>query len=337
MYIYRTIMDFFESHTELSETSIKMFNGKLNEWISFFPIFTQSLSTLLLYPEYAMQVLNTHIKTNTNSNKHLYLMAVLSFLRHRRSAMELFPPHNYTALRAQWVQIHYENEAPLIQRRLENKPTDLQAKKGGSRLTYDQIVSIRDQLANGSIEHLLVCMYTMIPPVRADYYAMRIVLDDGSGAQEIPWKNYLLLRADGSAQSVLRDFKTAKKFGQIVNELPAELVAVVKKSLEMSPREYLFLNANGKPHTRNSFTLWSRRTLSRVFGTDFTLVFFRHAFSTHYTMSVDLRTMTDAQIKEMSDRMGHSAEMFRAYRWVQAGGVGTMDEEETSDAEEEKE
>lgn len=79
---------------------------------------------------------------------------------------------------------------------------------------------------------------------------------------------------------------------------------------------------------RNSFTLWSRRVLSRVFGTDFTLVFFRHAFATHYVMNVDLRTVTDAQIKDISDKLGHSTEMFRAYRWIrgeESGGDGGED------------
>jgi hypothetical protein len=48
-------------------------------------------------------------------------------------------------------------------------------------------------------------------------------------------------------------------------------------------------------------------------------------------MNIDLRKTTDAQIKEISDKMGNSAEMFRAYRWIrgeESGGDGEESDEE---------
>jgi len=35
--------------------------------------------------------------------------------------------------------------------------------------------------------------------------------------------------------------------------------------------------------------------------------------------------ITDAQIKDISDKMGHSSEMFRAYRWVLDGKKGELE------------
>jgi integrase len=240
------------------------------------------------------------------------------------------PIKDIEAYRKKWADIFAENEAPIIQRRMENKPTILQQSKGGSKLTFNQIIEKRDELPIGSIEHLLIAMYTMIPPCRADYFELEVVRGDTEPVS----KNYLRIQDDEKSgvrmETVLRDFKTAKAYKEIRNELPAELVEVVKASLEKTPRKYLFMNANGKPHMRNSFTLWSRRVLSRVFGTDFTLVFFRHAFATHYVMNVDLSKTTDAQIKEISDKMGNSTEMFRAYRWIRGEEVesgGESDEE----------
>jgi hypothetical protein len=32
--------------------------------------------------------------------------------------------------------------------------------------------------------------------------------------------------------------------------------------------------------------------------------------------------MTDAKIKEISDKMGNSTEIFRAYRWIRGDGSG---------------
>ena len=319
-------MDFFGSDTSLQPVSIKSFNSKLNEWISFFPSCSRSLLTIVMFPEYAMEVLNRCITTNTNTNKHVYIMAVLSVIRHRRDTIGTMPIKDIEAYRKKWADIFGENEAPIIQRRMENKPTILQQSKGGSKLTFNEIVDKRNELPMDSIEHLLISMYTMIPPTRADYFELEVVRGDAEPVS----KNYLRIQDDEKSgvrmETVIRDFKTAKAYKEIRNVLPVELVEVVNASLEKTPRDFLFVNANGKPHTRNSFTLWSRRVLSRVFGTDFTLVFFRHAFATHYVMNVDLRTVTDAQIKDISDKLGHSTEMFRAYRWIRGEDVGSGEE-----------
>jgi integrase len=157
-------------------------------------------------------------------------------------------------------------------------------------------------------------MYTLIPPVRADYFALEIIRDD----QDPVEPNYLRIRR-GEMETVLRDFKTAKTYHQIRNVLPDTLAQEIHASLLQSPRQFLFVNAHGRPHTRNSFTLWTRRILTRVLHSDFTLVFFRHAFATHF---VSHHYPTDLDISEVSKKMGHSSEMFRAYRWVTAGPAG---------------
>lgn len=321
-------MDFFE-HAPIHDTSRKMYNTRLNEWIEFMPNHFKSITNIIMLPDLALRVLHDRIRTNTASSRHVYIVAIMSFIRHHITLLcECLTKDVALPLRERWIAINAENEAPIIQRRLENKPTVLQQAKGGSKLSFNDIVEKRDELPTGSIERLLIAMYTMIPPCRADYFAMEVV----RGEAEPTAKNYLRIRDDekGGMETVLRDFKTAKIFKEIRNELPVELMKEVGASLEMNPRGFLFVNANGKPHTRNSFTLWARRVLSRVFGTDFTLVFFRHAFATHYVMNVDLRTLTDAQIKEISNKMGHSTEMFRAYRWVrgeESGGEAVSDEE----------
>jgi len=300
-------MNFFEN-TALNASSIKLFNTKIHEWIGFMPEFQQSLGNICMFPEFSMKVLNKCIKTNTNSNKHIYLMAILSIFRHKREMLCDSPIENIDILREKWVKIFYENEQPIIDRRLENKPTDKQNEKGGSKLSFNQIILKRDELPVGSIERLLICMYTMIPPARADYFATQLVTDDTPTE-----KNYINIT---KMECVLTDFKTAKTYKKIIHVLPDELITELNASLKRNPRSYLFLNANGEPHTRNSFVLWSRRCLSRIFETDFTLVFFRHAYVTNYISTIDPNTVTDGQIKDISDKLGHSPEMFRAYKWI---------------------
>jgi len=315
-------MNYYED-TPLKPTSIKMFNTKLTEWISFMPKYHNNVISVVLFPTMAMTALDTHITTNTNSNKHIYIMAVLSFLRHNIESFRCMPPLEREGLRQTWIDINTANEAPIIQRRLENRPTDLQLKKGGVHLAYNDICIARDGLPVGSNERLLMAMYTMIPPARADYFATQLVYND-----EVPEeKNYIRIRGD-SMECTLTDFKTAKQFKQIVNPFPPELVAEVKASLDKNPRQYLFVNANGKPHTRNSFVLWSGRALGRLLDMKFTLVFFRHAFVTNFFATHDMNTTTDEEVKSISDKMGHSTEMFRAYKWVKNGKVGEIDLED---------
>lgn len=313
-------MNFFEN-TQLHSNSVKLFNSKLNEWISFMPTHFQSLGSLLMFPDVAMKALDNNIKTNTNTNKHIYIMAVLSIFRHKFNIFSHFPELQIKILNNDWKKIFYENETPIIERRLENKPTDKQQAKGGSQISFQQIVTKRDELPVGSSERLLLSMYTMIPPCRADYFSTQIVRDN-----EIPTqKNYIRLKGTDYAECIITDFKTAKTYKQIKHIFPPQLISELLASLQKTPRSYLFINTKGEPHTRNSFVLWTRRCLSRIFETDFTLVFFRHAFITDYITNKITSQTTDAEIKEISDKMGHSPEMFRGYKWVKSGAKGTFE------------
>ena len=302
-------MNFFEL-VNIHDNSAKLYNTKLNEWISYMPNIYKSLACIIMFPEISMKELESHLKVNTNTNRHIYIVAIMSFIKHKRTELQL-THEQYSTIRVKWIDINNENEKPIIDRRLENKPTDKQNEKGGSKIDFNQIIEKRDELPVGSIERLLISMYTMIPPARADYFATQILTNETPTE-----KNYI--RMGDKVECVLTDFKTVKTYKSITHDFPVDLITELNESLKKTPRKYLFLNANGKPHTRNSFVLWARRCLSRIFETDFTLVFFRHAFVTHYISTVDPNSITDGQIKEMSDKLGHSPEMFRAYKWIKS-------------------
>jgi hypothetical protein len=308
------IMNFFES-APINPNSITLYNSKLNEWISFMPPIYQSLTCIIQFPTLSMNILNTHLVKNTPTNRHIYIVAILSFLRHYKHLLLHLTPDEFSTLRQTWITINNENEAPIIQRRLENKPTDLQMKKGGVHLSYDDLCLARDELQIGSMERLLFSMYMLIPPVRGgDYHATQFVYDDETPTHN----NFIRIRGD-SMQSTLTDFKTAKQYKQIVNLFPPELVFEIKTSLEIFPRQFLFVNTRGNPYSRSTFIIWARRLLTKILDVDFTLGFFRHKYVTHFFATHDISTTTDAQIKEISDKMGHSTELFRSYKWIKDG------------------
>ena len=319
-------MNFFEN-TPIHENSIKSYNSKLNEWITFMPTAYQSIVCIIIFPDISMKALESNLKINTNTNRHLYIVAIMSYIKHNKHLLIHLTPDQYSVIRIKWIDINTQNEAPIIQRRLENKPTENQLKKGGFNITFSQIITKRDELPLGSIERLLLSIYTMIPPVRADYFATEIIHGDNPPTQ----KNYIRIHSPDRVECILTDFKTAKTFKKITNLFPPQLISELNASLTKHPRSYLFTNIKGQPYTRNSFTVWASRHLSKLFETEFTLVFFRHSFITHYIS----QNVTDAQIKEASEKMGHSPEMFRAYRWVKDGNTGEIPlTEEDSDEKE---
>jgi hypothetical protein len=298
--------NFFEG-AQIASSSVTLYNQRLHEWISYMPPIYQSLSAIVSYPTHAMKILNESLTTNTPSTKHVFIVAVMSYLRHSANTITHLTDEELQTLRTEWNQLLKDNDKPIIERRLQNTPTDLQLKKGGVHLTFDQIVQIRDALPHGSIEKLLISFYTMIPPVRADYYNTQIVYNDEKPTEP----NFICIRA-GSITLTLTDFKTSSSFHKIQHILPNLLSKQLLSSLATHQRTRLFLNSKLEPFTRNSYTLWTRRLLTKIFGVDFTLVFFRHAYVSHFLSQPSL---TDQQVLDTSRAMGHSTEMFRAYRF----------------------
>lgn len=298
--------NFFEG-AQIAETSITLYNQRIHEWISYMPPIYQSLACILSFPEHSMNALNQSLRSNTPSTKHVFIVAIMSYLRHLPQNITHMNAEQIQTLRNTWNQILKDNDKPIIERRLQNTPTDLQLKKGGVNLTFQQIIQARDSLPHGSIEKLLISFYTMIPPVRADYYNTHIVHNN-----EPPTEPNFIRILPQSVTLTLTEFKTSSSFKEIHHTLPSELRNELLASLQSHPRTRLFLNAKLEPFTRNSYVLWSRRLLTKIFKTDFTLVFFRHAYVSHVLTRPSL---TDQDVLNISRAMGHSPEMFRAYRF----------------------
>jgi len=91
-------MNLFEN-TSLTDTSIKLYNTKLNEWISYMPKIYQSLGCIIMFPEMAMDALHTHLKVDTNTNRHIYIVAVMSFIKNKRSELSHLSQEQYSIIR----------------------------------------------------------------------------------------------------------------------------------------------------------------------------------------------------------------------------------------------
>ncbi len=305
-----TTMSYFQN-TSLSPSTIQAYEPRIRKWKEIVP--GQSLDYIILFPKQSIRLLSQHLKEReiaekraicTMTNLRNYISAILAILRHSPHVIPTLPDrHEYFLL---WLGILDEASKPMKDRQKQHMPTVIQSKKGGSQLTYEQILQKRDSGGLEMYGHLLLSMYTYIYPVRADYFATEIVYDDAEPA----FPNYIRIRGDHS-ELVLRDFKTAKRYSAIRYErLPDALHRVIVQSLQSIPRSFLFAKPDGKPYTRNTFSQWASRTLHTLFGVEMTLTLIRHQFIS--TLSMELPAN---QLEAIGRLMGHSLSVQKLYKW----------------------
>jgi hypothetical protein len=316
-------MNYFEGVEHLSQASITLYNSRLTKWISLMPKEKQDLLHILLYPHESITYL-AQLDNANHANLHTYYTAIKSYLAHTKYLSILINHTTLQTLKDTWKQITYDNQTPIVHRRLQQKPTALQEKKGGTKLTYQDIVTKRDELETGSISKLLLAFYTYLPPVRADYGSVAII----HAEDETTSPNYIRIIDEGHAVCILTEFKTAKRYKKIENPLPDTLLQELQASLLKQPRTHLFVNQNNKPFTRNAFTVWTKRILSKLFDTQLTLVIVRHLFLS----TIDYNNSTAEELLELGNKMGHSIQMQREYVWKQ----GSENEDDDDDEDDNK-
>jgi hypothetical protein len=260
-----------------------------------------------MFPEFSNKILLEKLDIKTNTNLHTFYSSILALINHCTEYTSHIDTEQLNNIKTQWKKLLRDNLKPYEERRLNSIPTENQIKKGGIYLKYNDIIAKRDSLPFGSIERLLLSFYTYIPPVRADYFATEIITLKQSPKEP----NFIRRISPQESWVVINDFKTQKSFKQIKNKLPLELNNELVESLRLKPRKYLFTNQTGQPFTRNSFTIWSKRILSKLFETEMTLSIMRHLFINELTFD-DKSTQ---EIMNISNKMGHDVLTHLKYRW----------------------
>ena len=306
-------MDFFRT-THLTQPTATAYNNKINKWISLMPSHKNTLSYIFLHPNFSVVTLREFLSkndTDTGPTLNSYIKAVLSAAEHNSDLFDSIDEEDYTKSENRWKDLRQKTYEYANQYRLEQKPSPSQALKSGSSLIFSDIVKVRDELEDGSIDKLLLSFYTYIPPVRADFFATQI-LNFG----EVPsYPNYILYDSDKSYLT-LTDFKTAPIYKSIEYNLPSELHRQLHLSLTNNPRTFLFPNKDGKCFNRKTFSEWATKRLTSLFKKEFTLTMFRHI----YISTLDLNTPVD-QLLEISRKMGHSITQQMLYKWKEQNCV----------------
>jgi hypothetical protein len=251
-----------------------------------------------------MQILESNKVREPQTLKGL-INAVLTLYKHTKGLKEQ-KQKAYTC----WVQ-QFKKVNEKAQEKYEN--IEASTRQIEAYVPWEDIIAARDKLDTKSQEYFILCLYTMLPPARADFNKVRIVRQDEITDEFVKeYPNYLVIMGHGM-KLVYNEFKTkSKKLQRYEKVLPVELVKVIKDSLKKRPRDFLVISyKTGEPyHKPNSFTQHVKTMLFNVFKKSMSINTLRHSF----VNSFDLNELTPMRKEEIARDMMHSPAMFDRYR-----------------------
>lgn len=295
---------------KLSKNSRKHYKEKLAKLCREFK---QDPTYILTHPQETMEFINAMkdcqgelIGVNT---KKALVLSVQALFKHLPDMTKRVPEKSkklwkqYTMdIAEQGKKLQYNNELT------ENE------KKGW--VDWNDVLAKRDEYAEsdyGGIKHLILSLYTYIPPLRNDFGMVKIYPTLKARLVENPNKNdgNFLILTDRSAMFYLNDYKTKHSYGQQKIELPTELRRVIKASLRKIPRDYLLWNWCDKtPHPSDASASNSVcRHFKEIFGKPMNTKLMRHS----YLSTDEVRNMTTYERERLARRMLHSFVMSSAY------------------------
>lgn len=253
--------------------------------------------------------------------KNLYFGIILGYLKHSGYK------ETYPRLFLRWQEIKSPLAEQVRLKNLSNIPSDRQEE---AHVNWEDVIKKRDSLEYGSVEHVLLSMYTYVPPRRQMDYAMLKVYDDKKFNPEMNHNHiHLFNEQRGSAYIFLNEYKTAKFYEDYYdNEIPRELVEIIRSYVSKEKEkknDNLFVTRSGEGYkNENSFQKFSNSVLKRIFKNDgVTVGTLRHSFDTALMKG----EMSYLEKQRLALKMGHSYNQSQQYAFMLAkdGGKNKVD------------
>jgi len=307
----REILMYLFSRSDIKEITYKQFVSKIVQWVSYIEG-DKTLSNLITNPEESLDILKG-VKTikQTSTNYHLYLSAVVCYTKNILMGSKFMMGVKSGGLVSmadtcnRWRELLKENWIPIQDHYDSNEPTDKQKEMV---VPFEELIEALGKLKKGTPEHLLLAFYTKVPPVRAEYFEMKLIFEDDNIPEE---GNYIIMK---EGKLVIHDFKANKTCPPIETIISDEVMGWVRRSLVNMPRKYLFVTPKeSKPFERTAFSNWACRTLTRIFKKPMNLTVLRHIYITHM---IAIKTPV-SELKMLAKNMGHSRTSQRMYDWNQ--------------------
>jgi hypothetical protein len=195
-------------------------------------------------------------------------------------------------------------EVGLKDRQIEAAITIDEVKAKFCEMAQDE-KTLKDLKTN--LHYVLFGMFLSIKPKRADLGDVFIV-KKSKVPEAYKDKNYILLEGNDTGYLVLNDYKTSKFYGELKEKLKLEQVKVIRQSIELFPRDHLFVSTIGKnkgtPYTKaNSYSQFVIRACNEHFNRKMGVSLWRHMYIAE---NVDFNYGNKKEINEGARLSGHS-------------------------------
>lgn len=299
---FQSVIDEAEQLSAMSKTQYKSRLNKLTD------ITGKDVDWIILNCKKTMALIKKAKKTEPQTLKS-YLNAILAVFRYTND-LKVKYAKEYQC----WTDTFKTVNALANEKYEHLEPSQRQV---DAYLHWEDIVATRDALDKDSIEYFILCLYTMIPPSRADFNNVKIYQRNPPLAHLEDQPNYLVITPQ-FMKLVFNEFKSkGARIQTYENVLPDELVAVVRNSLKNNPRDYLVVSPrNGQPYANaHSYTVYVDRVFNKVFKKPVTINTLRHSYINH----LDFNTLTPNEKQHIANQMMHSVSTMDRYRLIIPG------------------
>jgi len=256
-----------------------------------------TIETILEHPDKYIPLFKSWFPKDTSFKVHLSF--ILGLFKYNASLKTSF-----TKQFESWSTAFKSADNNVNARYETNAPTERQR---AGYVPYDEIIKKRDELPVGSIERLLLGMYTHLHPMRCEY--AKVALYENEPPEKNVEPNYILLKP---GKLIINHFKTRNHHDGYDLKMPKPLMDDLKESLKNRPRSWLFINNNDEPFTPVLFSSWTMRVFKRIFHKPLTVAIIRHSFIN----TIDFNALSVADKKEIALSMGHTVGTQDRYRLI---------------------
>lgn len=282
--------------TNLSTISKKTYKDRL---VRLTKIMNHDLDWIIMHCNETFKILQ---KFQIQTQKG-YINSILSLFKYTKN-LKKNKPDTYSCWYARFKEVNEKAEAKYNNMEASDRQKEVY-------VSWVDIITTREKLDKTSIEYLLLSLYTMIPPSRADMNMIKIFYnDDPSDTTKYP--NYLVIY-DDKMKLVYNEFKSkSRKIQKYEKILPEILDKVVRSNLKKFPRQFLIVSPRDeKPYNNASnFSRYFSRILERIFKKKVTINTLRHSF----VNSLDMNKLTPLEKDIIARDLMHSKDTMDKYR-----------------------
>lgn len=284
---YKEIID---SVAELSNETKKSYNNTIKSMINKYKV---SIEEIISSPDIFSKEIDKELNLKSRNLYYSTILALFKHLKLKETKAELYN---------RWLLKLTETKKRVSD---DEKNHVITKRQEDGMVEWDDILKRRDELEVGSMDHLILAVYTSFTRRQSDYCNMRVynnnnnidvidVIDESI--------NYINLYPVNEREAYIHvsKYKTVSHYGIFEEDIPKILKDSLNESLKKNPRDYLFGNYNSS----NSFQKWNNMQLKRIFNNkDMSVNILRHSISSYIN---NIPKIKYSLREQYAKQMGHS-------------------------------